>query len=113
MRDNLWLGLFTVVFVVGIVMLATLARPHPALPPEINCVILDADPAFFAGREVRVRTDGMESVGGELVYRKRSDQPPIVVLRFKGTMPTKLPPVVTGLCLGRQGAVVLVVNCQP
>lgn len=74
-------------------------------PPVIATPrLLDCDPAFFAGKEVRVKTTGCEIIGSTLAYRKTSDSPPCVVLVFRsGRAPDPVPEFVTGL-VGKRGA---------
>jgi hypothetical protein len=115
MRDNLSVGVFAVLFTFLVVGLASWAQPRVKVVPRVTCPILDCDPDFFKDSEVAVKTDGMQpgDAPNELVYRKRADHPPVVVCRFKGPVPEKLPAYLVGLCLGRRGLAVLLVDCRP
>jgi len=116
MRENLTLAVAAFLFVALVTSVGVIINSYSApKPPEVNCRILDCDPDFFAGREVRVRTDGMEPGAGpnELVYRKVSEKPPAVVCRFKGNSPpSPLPALITGTCLGRRDGAVVVADCR-
>jgi len=114
MRENLFNVFCAVIFTVGVVALAVISQPRRLPPPfETTPRILDFDPEFYTGHEVRVQTGGCEQTGEkELTYRKRTDQPPCCVLRFRNRIPDKLPESVVGLCRGRNGDHVVVVDCR-
>lgn len=115
MKDALLLVLFTVVFTVGIVAISAIA--HRPIDPLVDTTprLLDCDADFYKDRDVRVKTEGIEpgDSPNELMYRRRSDQPPIVIFRFKKRPPDKLPDRITGTCRGRRGESVIVEDCRP
>lgn len=86
-------------------------RKENVYPTTTN--LLDCEPDHFAGQSVSLKTNGFETTPDPTVfmYRRITDQPPTVIIRFR-TAPKNLPPVVIGRCLGRQGASVLVVECR-
>lgn len=75
---------------------------------------LDADPEFYAGKTVRISTEGSQpgTVPNQLVFRKRADHEPVVVLVFSKAVPDPTPKFVIGLCVGRVGNAVRVEQCR-
>ncbi len=113
MKDALLMVLYTSFFLIGVALVAMIVNNQKEPRPlDTTPRLLDCDADFYADKYVRVKTDGMETVDGELRYRRRTDLPYIVILRFKSKMPDKLPELVTGTCLGRVNGVVLVVDCR-
>jgi hypothetical protein len=112
MKDFLLVLGVTVLFVVGVVGLVSISQPDR--PTVTTYRLLDSDPEFYAGKLVTFKTEGMEidDRTGEYIFRKQTDKPPVVCCRFKGRPPEKRPATITGLCIGRQGAMVLVVDCR-
>ena len=102
----------TVLFIAGVVGLVSISH-QPDQPQPTTARLLDCDPDFYSGKRVSLKTDGMETVDQELAYRKQSDKPYIVRCRFKSSrLPEKMPETITGLCIGRQGAAVILVDCH-
>lgn len=114
MRENLGIALAAVAVTILAVALSAFVKTRQPLPPEVTPRMLAADPDYFTnGSLVRIRTGGMEAVGGELRFREASDLPYVVVCRFAGKLPEPIPPVVVGTYRGKQGEVVAVENCRP
>ncbi len=76
---------------------------------------LDADPDLYTGRNVKVSTDGSQpgATANELVFRKRADLEPVVVLIFTKAVDVKTPKFAIGVCAGRIGNAVRVKDCVP
>jgi hypothetical protein len=110
MRDNLLVGAFVVFFLICIGVIAN--KMNTRLPPETTPRLLDCDPDFWTGRDVKVRTDGLERVGDELHFRRATDRPACVVIRFRDKPPEKVPATLAGFCHGRIGDAVLVTDCH-
>lgn len=110
-RDNLLILAITVVFTGAFIWLSAVKqdpKPTDATPRLIDC-----DPDFYAGKRVRVKTEGCQRIiDNEWGYRKQTDQPHVVVLRFAGPTGQSLPEYVTGNCQGRLGGAVLVDGCR-
>lgn len=106
MRDALAFGGVAALLTLLAVALTALLRPQPW--PEVTPRILMSDPEFWDKRGVKLKTRGMESVGGSLRYRTATDQPYLVVVEFKnGKLPDPVPAHVSGVCGSVDGVVVL------
>ncbi len=90
---------------------------HPPVADKIVDIspgALDGDPAFYEGVTVRLPTSGMQPGPDKktLVYRKRADLEPVVVLEFDAPVPDPVPVKVTGKVVGRKGPSVVVTGCH-
>lgn len=116
MKDNLFYAAVGIVIGVAVIGLAKLIAPDPPIiePIPTSCRILEYDHAYFENHRVKLCTDGMQpgAVPSELIYRKRADQPPIVVCRFAGPIPDPLPQFITGTCRGMTDGAVLITDCR-
>jgi hypothetical protein len=90
---------------VAVALTALLYRrvnPDPPEPPEpvpATCRQVWESPAAYAGRPVRLRTDGSAEAGDRLVWRPDSEAAPAVVMEFDGSkVPDPVPDEVVGVC---------------
>lgn len=113
MKDSLPIAVSLVALALFIFIGSFTVKPPPPPPPIVTPAILDCDPDNWLDQDVRVKTGGMEIINGEVVYRKFSDKPPILVCRFRAPIPNPLPPLITGRCKGRDGASVILTDCRP
>jgi hypothetical protein len=112
MRDNLLIVGAAMILLSVAVMLSTITRRDPPNAPQITPKSLTADPEFWAGQEIRLRTAGMELADGQLAYRTHTDRPPAIVCQFDAECPDPLPEWITGVCAGVQGDSIIVVSCR-
>jgi hypothetical protein len=102
------------VAVVGIAAFLAPRKLHEDPVCEVTPRVLDAEPKFYDGKLVRIKTQGMESTNDprEFIYRKQSDQGPVVVCYFRDPC-AHLPETITGRCIGPRNGVVTVIDCRP
>lgn len=121
MKDAALPVVLAVLIVVVATCLAILTTRQEALREDTTALettpkLLAADPTFFTGRLVKVKTAGMERLSpSELMYRAIAGQPPIAVLRLRNPLkPTDTTPAfLVGVCVGRvEEGHVLVVDCR-
>lgn len=113
MRTSLFSLALAGVFAILLVLISAYLANKTEAPIPTTARLLDHEPDYYAGRIVSLKTDGFEPTvtSTEFIYRPRTDKPPIVLIRFLKP-PDRLPPVITGRCLGRQITTVLVVDCR-
>lgn len=114
-RDAALFTMAVFLFLTLIVGLASVIDSQQTPKPiEVTPRLLDCDPDFYSQQNVRLKTEGFEpgEQANELRFRRRDDQPYVVILRFKEKVPDKLPKFVTGTCHGRVNGMVFVVDCR-
>lgn len=91
-----------------------------ALAPEgkksaatVSVIALCEDYEYYDGVAVTIRTDSMQKGDspGELVYRKRASQPPVLIVTFTPPIPPTQPAKLTGVF--RRGTPHRLENAQP
>lgn len=115
-RENLTVLGVVAVIVVGAFLAAHFIQRDRVLPDpvcDVSVRSLAADPEFYSGKKVRLSFDGLEDGPDShtLVFRRRADQPPLVVFKFSSDLAERSGKF-TGTCVGRDGDRCLVTDCR-
>lgn len=107
MKDNLAIVGIAAGFTILLAALTAFVKSRQDHWPEVTPRILMVEPDFWHERGVKLRTAGMETVGGELRFRTAVDQPYRVIVRFSGKLPNPIPTHIRGVCKNDNGIITI------
>lgn len=112
MKNNSLAVLIALVLSMLLLGIATRIPQKPPCPVAVSSLALNADPAFYHDTLIQLSTNGMQTTANpkELVYRKLADGTPVILCRFNKPLPNPLPKFIVGVCHGRHGDSVLVIE---